>query len=206
MKTKLYSKCINYNFEKLFEKKNYSFFTKGNYNLNIIGIRSNNENNIVTNIYDDIIIVDYNVNKIHKRQIYQCTTKPGLSYMLKPTNSKGTAILVPNQYKGVYSIGLHNGKYEALCQRLGSVKVYRDNNKNKIYDFKPETIEEGNFGINIHRADKYGNSILVNGYSAGCQVICNPKDFISFMRLCNISKDIYGNKFTYTLITEDDLI
>lgn len=206
MKTKLYSKCINYNFEKLFEKKNYSFFTKGNYNLNIIGIRSNNENNIVTNIYDDIIIVDYNVNKIHKRQIYQCTTKPGLSYMLKPSNAKGTAILVPNQYKGVYSIGLHNGKYEALCQRLGSVKVYRDNNKNKIYDFKPETIEEGNFGINIHRADKYGNSTLVNGYSAGCQVICNPKDFISFMRLCNISKDIYGNKFTYTLITEDDLI
>lgn len=206
MKTKLYSKCANYNFENLFRKKNYAFFTEGNYNLNIIGVRSSNEKNIVTNVYDDLIIVDYNANNTHKRQIYSCTTEPGLSYMLKPTNSKGTAILVPGQYRGVYSIGLHNGKYEALCQRLGPVKVYRDNNRNKTYDFIPETIEQGNFGINIHRADVYKTATLVNGYSAGCQVICNPKDFISFMRLCNISKDIYGNKFTYTLVTESELI
>ena len=205
MKTDLITKCTSYDFEKLFKEKGYAWFTKGNYNLNIVGVRSNN-NNKVTNKYDDILVVDYNTDSCHKRVCYNITTEPGKYYMKNLCNPKGTAILVPGQYRGVYAIGLHNGKYEALCQRLGPVKVYRDNNRNKTYDFIPETIEQGNFGINIHRADIYKTATLVNGYSAGCQVICNPKDFISFMRLCNISKDIYGNKFTYTLVTENELI
>ena len=50
MKTSLFEKAITYNFEKLFKDKGYVWFDKGNYNLNIIGIRSNN-NNIVTNKY-----------------------------------------------------------------------------------------------------------------------------------------------------------
>jgi hypothetical protein len=37
-------------------------------------------------------------------------------------NSKGCAILKEGQYKGVYEIDLHNGKYEAICQRLGPVR------------------------------------------------------------------------------------
>ena len=56
MKTSLFEKAITYNFEKLFKDKGYIWFDKGNYNLNIIGIRSNN-NNIVTNKYDDIIFL-----------------------------------------------------------------------------------------------------------------------------------------------------
>lgn len=204
MKTTLYNKCNTADFEQIFKIKKYSYFTKGLYNLNIIGVRSN-QNNKVTNKYDDYLVVDYNDEKGHQRKIYNITTEPGLKLMLNPSNSKGTAILCPNQYKGVYKIDIHNGKYKALCQRNGSVKVYRDNNKDKIYDLNPEKIDSGWFGINIHRSDKNWTRNTVDGYSAGCQVFNNPKDFDEFMDICEKAKSIYGNKFTYTLINEEDL-
>lgn len=205
MKTGYYNKCLNYNFEELFKRKKYKFFTKGNYNVNIIGIRSINSYK-VTNKFDDVLILDYNTEVGHKRKIYTITTKPGLSVMRNPINKKGTAILVPGQYCNTYSIGLHKGKYKALCQNLKPVKVYRDIDKDEMYDLYPETIENGMFGINIHRSNETYTRESVDGYSAGCQVFNNPKDFISFMRVIEKSKTIYGNSFTYTLITEDDLI
>lgn len=204
MKTTLYSKCITQDFKKLFEEKGYSFFTNGVYNLNIIGVRSNN-NNQVTNNYDDYLIVDYNTKSCHKRQIYSITTEPGKHYMINPMNLKGTAILVPGQYKGCYQIALHRGKYKALCQRK-PVKVYRDNNKDLIYNMNFETIDKGLFGINIHRSNEAWTRQTVDQYSAGCQVFNNPKDFLSFMNICEKQRELYGNSFTYTLITEDDLI
>lgn len=205
MKTKLYSICASYNFEELFKNKGYSFFTKGFYNLNIIGVRNNKENK-VTNFFDDYLILDYNTEKCHKRYVYTITTEPGLKYMLKPTNKKGTAILVPGQYKGVYSVDLHRGKYKALCQRNGIVKVYRDNNRDRIYDLAPEKIDSGMFGINIHRATEKSTCNTIDSFSAGCQVFSNPLEFNAFMRIVEKAKNIWGNKFTYTLITEDDLV
>lgn len=205
MKTQLYAKCLIYDFKTLFEKKGYAFFTNGNYNVNIIGIRSN-QGNKVTNKYDDLLIVDYNTEIGHKRQIYTITTEPGLSFMKNPSNSKGTAILVPGQYRGVYAVGLHRGKYKALCQCLGAVKVYRDGNKDDIYDLNPNKIDKGWFGINIHRSNETWTRETVDNYSAGCQVFNNPKDFVSFMNIIEKSKAIYGNKFTYTLINEEDLV
>lgn len=205
MKTQLYSKCSIYDFKTLFEKKGYAFFTKGVYNVNIIGVRSN-QGNKVTNKYDDLLIVDYNTNNGHKRQIYTITTEPGLSLMKNPSNSKGTAILVPGQYRGVYAVDLHRGKYKALCQRLGAVKVYRDGNKDEIYDCNPEKIDKGWFGVNIHRSNETWTRNTIDNYSAGCQVFNDPKEFTSFMNIIEKAKAIYGNKFTYTLITEDDLV
>lgn len=200
----LYNKILNANLKSIFAKKGYSFFTNGNYNLNIIGVRSN-RNGKVTNVFDDYIVVDYNTTICHKRHIYSITTDPGTYYMSNPTSKKGTAILVPGQYKGVYKIDLHRGKYKALCQRNGSVKVYRDNNKDDIYDLLPEIIDVGMFGINIHRSNEFRTTKNIDKYSAGCQVFADPRDFRSFMQICEKQKEIYGNKFTYTLITEDDL-
>lgn len=205
MNTELYSKCLIYDFKSLFNKKGYSFFTKGIYNLNIIGVRSN-KGNKVTNKFDDILIVDYNTKTGHKRQIYSITTEPGLSSMLNPVNGKGTAILVPGQYKGAYCIALHNNKYKALCQRLKPVKVYRDGNRDKVYDLLPESIEEGNFGINIHRANESYIRSTVDSYSAGCQVFDSPKEFKSFINLLEESRKIFGNCFTYTLIDEKEIV
>lgn len=205
MKTKLYITCNTFDFESLFKRKGYAFFTNGIYNLNIIGVRHNNTDNVVTNVFDDLLIVDYDTEVYHKRQIYTITTKPGLTSLKNPINPKGTGILVPGQYRGVYAVALHNGKYEALCQRNGPVKVYRDGNKDGVYDMYPETIDKGYFGVNIHRANKYNVTEYVNNYSAACQVFNDPKEFESFMRLVKKAKDIWGNKFTYTLINEEDL-
>ena len=203
MKTSLLTKCTAYNFEKLFKEKGYSWFTKGNYNLNIVGVRSNN-NNKITNQYDDILVVDYNTGTGHKRVCYTITTEPGKYYMHNLGNPKGTAILVPGQYRGCWQIGLHRGKYKALCQKK-EVKVYRDNNKNLIYDINPETIDNGIFGINIHRSNESWTRNTIDKYSAGCQVFNNPVEFNAFIRLCEKQKELYGNSFTYTLICEEDM-
>ena len=204
MKSRLYAKCKSCDFKKLFEKKNYAYFEKGNYNMNIIGVRSN-QNNKVTNKYDDCLVLIYNTETGWKRQIYSITTEPGLSIMKAPSNAKGTAILAPGQYRGTYKIDKHNGKYDALCQRNKVVKVYRDNNRDEVYDYKPETIDTGMFGINIHRSNETWTRSTVDGYSAGCQVFNDPKEFISFMNLIKKSAKIYGNCFTYTLVNEEDI-
>lgn len=204
MKSQLYSKCKVCDFKKLFNKKGYSYFENGNYNVNIIGVRSN-QNNKVTNKYDDYLVVIYNTNTGWKRHIYNITTEPGLKLMKAPSNSKGTAILAPGQYKGAYKIDKHRGKYYALCQRNAVVKVYRDNNRDTVYDYKPETIDTGMFGINIHRSNEFWTRSTIDGYSAGCQVFNDPKEFNSFMTIIKKAADIFGNKFTYTLITEEDI-
>ena len=204
MKTKTHIKCKSFDFEKLFKKKGYAYFTKGNYNLNIIGVRSN-QNNKVTNKYDDCLVVIYNTESGWKRQIYTITTEPGRSIMKALSNTKGTAILAPGQYRGAYKIDKHHGKYDALCQRNKPVKVYRDNNKDDVYDYIPENTETGMFGINIHRSNEFWTRSTVDGYSAGCQVFNDPKEFVSFMSLVKKAAAIYGNCFTYTLITEEDI-
>ena len=202
IKNQLYIKVHNYDFKTLFAKKNYKYFTKGDYNLNIIGVRAKVTK--VTNKYDDILVVIYNEKGKEIRKCYNITTDPGKYYMNNPENIKGTAILVPNQYCSTWRIGYHRGKYEALCQNK-PVKVYRDGNKDNIYDLNSETIETGIFGINIHRSDKSFTRSTIDKYSAGCQVFNNHSDFLEFMTICNKAAKIFGNSFTYTLIKEEDL-
>ena len=52
MNLTLRNKIQSCDFEKLFLKLGYSYFTAGDYNLNIIGIRSDNDNK-VTDLFDD---------------------------------------------------------------------------------------------------------------------------------------------------------
>ena len=203
IKTNLKARCANYDFKTLFEEKGYVYFTKGNYNLNIIGIRSNN-NRRVTNKFDDVLVVIYRDNNdTIVRKCFDITTEPGSYYMKNPITTKGTGILVPNQYRGCWEIGLHQGKYKALCQ-CKPVELYRDNNKDDIFDIEPETIERGIFGVNIHKAGN--NSTQVDKWSAACQVFANSTDFATFMKLCdNQIANGNGKTFTYTLLNEEDL-
>lgn len=206
MKTNLYNKCVACDFEKLFKTKGYAYFTKGAYNLNIIGVRSDN-NNKVTNKFDDLLVLIFNTPTGEtKRYIWNITTEPGTYYMTKVLgNPKGTAILVPGQYRGCWQIAKHRNKYKALCQRK-AVKVYRDGNYDMTYDMNPDKTDTGLFGINIHRADENFTRTTIDAYSAGCQVFNSNTDFQSFMRFCEKQKELYGNSFTYTLIDEKDLI
>lgn len=189
--------------KEIFKNKNYAFFD-GNlsYNLNIVGIRSANTK--VNNFDDNILVIYRNDNKDWEVLCGAATTDPGLTPLLRPQNSSGTAILVPGQYRGSHKIDLHAGKYLALRQSGAKVKVYRDNNRDKKHDMRKGTIEEGFFGINIHRASKWKESKLVNSYSAGCQVFQSPKDFNRFLSLCQKSAEKFGNGFSYTLLEEKD--
>lgn len=203
-KTALSRKVMNADIPSIIRRKGYVFFTSGLYNLNIIGIRKDN-NKKITNLYDDILLVMYKTSKGWQKKLYNITTEPGDYYMRKKLcNTKGAAILVPNQYRGCWEIGKHNGKYTALVQKK-PVKVYRDGNMDMIYDMYPETINEGLFGINIHRSNEGYTRQTIDMYSAGCQVFNDPNDFDSFMSLCEEQRKLYGNSFTYTLLDEKDL-
>ena len=199
---KLFEKIKKYDFSKLLTDKGYKYFNKGKYNLNLIGIRRSGDK--VTNKFDDYIVVEYvDMYGIKSRDIFTASTDPGLTSITKPVSSKGCAILVPKQYLSCWKLGYHKGQYEALVQ-YKPVQVYRDNNKDQIYDFNPKTIEEGMFGINIHKAGD--NSTIVNGWSAGCQVLARKADFEKLMKLAHyqISQG-YGKLYTYTLLNEEDL-
>jgi hypothetical protein len=203
----LHAFLIKEQFRKTLQAKGYAFFgleNKAAYNVNIIGVRSDED---IFNKFDDALVVIYrDRNKNWEVRSYSITTDPGKIWQEKPMNSKGCAILVPDQYRGVYKIDGHGVTgYPAMCQRLGNVKVFRDPDRDHEHDRDAGTIDEGMFGINIHRSRKYGEADLVNSYSAGCQVFKNTTDFNDFMKLANKSADKFGNAFTYTLISEGDL-
>lgn len=179
-----------------YAKRGYKFYT-GNMNVNVFGVRSPVRR---ANKFDDVLCVAVEEGGAPRCYVWPGTTDPGSYYLENPINSSGTAILVPGNYP-VYSVDYHQGKYKALCQRRGPVKVYRDTNLNTTLDYNPSTIQSGDFGINVHKS---GSSSSVGANSAGCQVFQNQPDFSLFMNLLFSSEKIYGNKFTYTLFEAKD--
>ncbi len=186
------------------ESRGFSVFKNDTkpYNLNIVGVRASEP---TTNKFNDLMCVFWKYEGQWNMYKMQCTTLPGLYWLENPMNSKGCAILKEGQYNGAYEIDLHNGKYEAICQRLGDVTVYRDDDKDTEYDMLEGTEQTGMFGINLHRASAYKELDDVDKNSAGCQVIQDPNEFEIHMEIANKAAEIWGNKFTYTLINEKDL-
>lgn len=176
--------------------------TQRPYELNIVGLRYRFT---VPDKFDDIITVFYKDQKGQWLYVsLQATTDPGAYWLKTWMNPKGTAILKPGQYINSHCIGLHRGKYQALVQQ-NPVTVIRDNNKDNRLDFEGSIQETGLFGINIHRAAGTGISKRVDKHSAGCQVLADASDFNLLMEIARRHKKLYGNKFTYTLLTLDDL-
>ena len=185
--------------------KGYKWFESGIFNLNIVGIRNSETGSEITNKFDDLITVSYKTDK--DTWVYweaDCTTDPGKHWAENLFNPNGVAILVPGQYRKSHTIGKHKGKYLALKQ-CGKVKVYRDDNRNANYDLNPRSIQEGLFGINIHRASATGTSKQINKWSAGCQVIADNIKFDEFMSLAEEAAEHWGDLFTYTLIESKDV-
>jgi len=193
--------------EQTVKAKGYRWFENGDYNVNIVGVRNSETNNQITNKFDDCMTLSYKVDGEWNFHCYDCTTDPGTYWAENIMRESGVAILKPNQYRGSHKIRLHRGQYEALGQN-GPVQVYRDNNKDEVYDLIEEKVEEGLFGINIHRATKWEGkkSSQVDKWSAGCQVIAANDDWEEFMSICRKARDTWGNSFTYTLIESKDLI
>ena len=190
--------------EAALKAKGYVYFEDAankTYDVNIVGVRNSSTGNKVTNLFDDIITISYKDetgNWVYKE--WMNTTEPGKKGVMEYHNKAGVARLVEGQYRGSHALGLHQGKYEALRQ-VKPVKVYRDPNKDLIFDEK--TITEGVYGINIHKAGQ--DSTWVENWSEGCQVFKRVKDFDEFMKIVKKSAKIHGNSFTYTLIESNDI-
>ena len=161
------------------------------YPFHLIGVRSLAD---APNQFDDKFYI------VHDKSITECscTTNPGASWLTKVLNPKGAAVLqADKQYVNAWQLGLHRGRYEALVQ-VRPVTVHRDNNRDGKSD-ETKVIDIGLFGINIHRASENVVSKTIDSWSAGCQVLNDPKQFAELMALCKLS----GLKFfTYTLLKE----
>jgi len=186
--------------ETTLKTKGYVWFENGDYDVNIVGVRNSATGNKVTNAFDDFLTISYKESGQWKFHIWPATTEPGTKGVKEYHNTNGVARLVEGQYRASHTIRLHQGKYEALGQAK-NVKVYRDANKDMVFD---ETkITEGLYGINIHKAGV--DSTYVENWSEGCQVFKKSADFETFMSICRKARDIHGNSFTYTLIESNDI-
>jgi hypothetical protein len=193
--------------EKAVKTKGYTWFNDDSnktYDVNIVGVRNNHPSiaDKVTNLFDDWLTISFKDESGNWQFFcWNATTDPGKKGVMEFHNKKGVARLVPNQYRGVWKIDKHQGKYDALCQRLGNVTVWRDANKDLIFEEK--VTDTGIFGINIHKAGQ--DSQWVENWSEGCQVFKRVKDFDAFMSICRKAAKIHGNKFSYTLLESTDI-
>jgi hypothetical protein len=138
---------------------------------------------------------------------YVITTEPGLYYQTtKLLSEKGCAVLKPGQYENCYQIGIHkDADHKALIQTGGKIAVYRDNDKDGLAE-NLGVEETGFFGCNIHGAKRMTKTDKIGAFSAGCQVFQDWHQKEEFIGICEQFKNVTGNKFTYTLIGEKDLI
>jgi hypothetical protein len=189
------------------KSKGYKWFEDASnktYDVNIVGVRNNTPGiyKKVTNVFDDCLTVSFKDAKLVEQfYCWKATCDPGKKGVKQFHNKNGVARLVPGQYRGAYALSLHQGKYEAVCQRLQEVTVWRDDNKDLTFDeVKQDT---GMFGINIHKSGV--DSTWVENWSEGCQVFKRVKDFNEFMSICKKAAKVHGNHFTYTLIESSDI-
>lgn len=158
------------------------------------------------------------------------TTSPGKPGLLEPSNYKGTAILLPGQYPGMYRVGptsLHGrtGKapYRAFEQAV-EAEYLRDNDRDEILDIgttgyaESEThyrnlrtaltldgrYQKANIKSNLHRASQVAGKLVpaVGPYSLGCQVIQDVGKFIAVLAEFTNAIPVQGNRVTYTLLDQ----
>jgi hypothetical protein len=196
----------------IYDKLDYKFYDKGDYNLNIGGIRSETTR---SDKFDDFLFVAYFVGDKPHVHVWNGTTDPGAHWLLNPMDKDGTAIMVPGQYIRAYKMGIHgrSGKYPyRALEQIGPMSYVRDNNKDNCLDFSLYRTKEARakymftavIKSNIHRASKWKLLQLIGRYSAGCQVFQSERDFNVFMDIVDRGAAAHGNLFTYTLIEERD--
>lgn len=172
--------------------------------LNLIGIRNSSATS--QDKFDDQIAYFYYNDKGRLiGKVVPATTDPSTAWLRDPMNPRGAAVLKSGEYKDAYAIGKHRGEYDALVQ-VKPVIVMRDDDRNALINYAAPT-QTGLFGINIHKSTKgKNNEDIIGKDSAGCQVFRNIPDFMDVMRLAQISRRLYGNRFSYILIDERDKI
>lgn len=202
--------------------------------MNIVGVRYQYPGDKYSNTFSDRLYVFFKNNSGEwKIKNYKISTLPGtkikitsgrykkfkekvdpsiigktisLKKYVKYLGRKGLGILQPAQYINSYKLGYfpRSGSYKSRALlSVGKQLAYRDNNwdSDKItFSFKDEG---NNFYMHLHRGFPGGSK--VNNWSEGCQVFPTDASLNSFMKLIELQEKRYGNQFTYTLITSDEL-
>lgn len=171
------------------------------YNLNLVAIRSA-ENEPDT--FNDMLCIIWQYKGIVNMLRHTVTTDPGLFYLGEKMGSpKGTAMVLPGQYPGLWQYGYHKG-YRALQQRA-PVTVLRDFNRDGELNPVAGDEDTGMFGINCHRAGSRGRTEKIGPYSAGCIVHADADEFGVLMEIVRRAVEHWPNRFTFTLLTESQV-
>ena len=192
-------------------KNGHVIFSKDHqpHNLNIVAVRAKTP---AFDKFNDRFIHFWKYDGQWHIKSWPWTTLPGKTYMVdRLLSPRGCAILVPGQYRDVYRIDRHRGIYPALCQRNGSVRVYRDKDRDREYDMVASTIQTGSFGINVHATENPDDGVSnpvadrIASASAGCLVSARVADFVEARSQWNLSRALWGDNFTLTLLNEADI-
>lgn len=188
---------------KAMKKKGHVVFERDDkpFNLNLVGIRTATN---IPNTFNDWMYIFWKYQKEWHSFKTEITTDPGLYWLKTSGNPLGTFILMEGQYRGMWALGKHKGKYDALVQ-VKPCKGARDFNRDDYLDFKSGRVDEGIFGINQHRSNSVKESVQVDKWSAGCMVTANPYAYNVQIDLYKAARENFGNSFTFTLLNEKDL-
>ncbi len=89
---------------------------------------------------------------------------------------------------------------------MSPMAYVRDNNKDSELEIDISKKITGIFKTNLHRCSKYRLLRYIGLYSAGCQVIQNPKYFDELMVTAKRQQSLgWGDKFSYTLFNIKDI-
>lgn len=131
------------------------------------------------------------------------TTNPGKNALLNYDKAglSGAAVLKTDEfYVNAFRNGLHKGRMEALRQNV-PFKYYRDADKDEKAEQGGE-LHEGIIYANFHGVDYDPKSKAVktniNGWSYGCQVSNNMKDYHEINRLTKANP----HQIDYALLAE----
>lgn len=207
------------------DTKKYDVY-QGNNQLNIVGVRYQYQGMEYSNKFiDKLYCVWRDDNNVWRVKYWKCSTLAGTftyvtqedvnsgvpveflnkkmplkkwcSYMQK----EGLGILAPSQYINSYYIGEHAGAKALKVKDKQLVYRDKDFNSNTITFSTAPTLQS--VGMHIHKG--YAGGVNVNNWSLGSTVLSSASDLNAFFKLAETHKSLYGNVFTYTLITSRDI-
>lgn len=177
------------------------YFIKNNLpvsNFNLIGIRD--EEGIKADIIND------QLGFFTEDELFLCpgTTDPGVYWTTSSERNKsGTFHLLEGFHENIWTFGRHKG-YDALVndyRYCKPTKGWRDSDYNFTRSQKDIVVCDY-FGVNFHRMDKNIIAKLIGKYSAGCQVVQNPKDFDYILQK---AKESGQKTFNYMLFKKGEI-
>lgn len=125
---------------------------------------------------------------------FPCTVDPGLAYLHRPINARGTAILQPGHYPGMWQRGLHHGR--AALRQVGPCDVARDGDRDDLLE--PGAVNRGIFGIDFHDDLELGADA-----SAGCVVAIRRYVELTLGLLDEQHRAGHGDRLSATVLAFD---